>query len=39
VTIAYGVPTKVEAIDSRAAADEAPRFETLMTDTLGLTGG
>jgi lysophospholipid acyltransferase (LPLAT)-like uncharacterized protein len=39
VTIAYGVPTKVEATDSRAAADEAPRFETLMTDTLGLTGG
>jgi lysophospholipid acyltransferase (LPLAT)-like uncharacterized protein len=39
VTIAYGVPTKVEATDSRAAAGEAPRFETLMTDTFGLTGG
>jgi lysophospholipid acyltransferase (LPLAT)-like uncharacterized protein len=39
VTIAYGVPTKVEATDSRAAADEAPRFEALMTDTIGLTGG
>jgi lysophospholipid acyltransferase (LPLAT)-like uncharacterized protein len=39
VTIAYGVPTKVESTDSRAAADEAPRFEALMTDTIGLTGG
>ena len=39
VTIAYGVPTKVEATDSRAAAAETPRFETLMSDTLGLTGG
>jgi lysophospholipid acyltransferase (LPLAT)-like uncharacterized protein len=39
VTIAYGVPTKVTATDSRAAADEAPRFESLMTDALGLAGG
>lgn len=38
VTIAYGVPTKVEATDSRAAADEAPRFEALMSDTLGVPG-
>jgi lysophospholipid acyltransferase (LPLAT)-like uncharacterized protein len=39
VTIAYGVPTKVQATDSRAATHEAPRFEALMGDTVGLTGG
>jgi len=39
VTIAYGVPTKVEAADARAAADEASRFEALMTDTLRMAGG
>jgi lysophospholipid acyltransferase (LPLAT)-like uncharacterized protein len=39
VTIAYGPPTKVEATDTRGAADEAQRFETLMSDTIGLAGG
>jgi lysophospholipid acyltransferase (LPLAT)-like uncharacterized protein len=39
VTIAYGVPTKVAAADARAAADEAARFEALMTDTLRMAGG
>lgn len=38
VTIAYGVPTKVEAVDARAAADEAPRFEALMSDAVALAG-
>jgi len=39
VTIAYGPPTKVEAKDSRAAADEASRFEALMGDAIASTGG
>jgi lysophospholipid acyltransferase (LPLAT)-like uncharacterized protein len=39
VTIAYGVPTRVAAADARAAVDEAPRFEALMTETLGLANG
>ena len=38
VTIAYGVPTKVSATNTRAAADEAPRFEALMRDTVDLAG-
>jgi lysophospholipid acyltransferase (LPLAT)-like uncharacterized protein len=39
VTIAYGVPAKVAATDARAAAEEAPRFESLMSDAVGLAGG
>ncbi|MEO8909294.1 MAG: lysophospholipid acyltransferase family protein [Gemmatimonadaceae bacterium] len=39
VTIAYGPPTKVDATDTRVAADEAPRFEALMGDAVGLAGG
>jgi lysophospholipid acyltransferase (LPLAT)-like uncharacterized protein len=39
VTIAYGVPTKVLATNPRAAAEEAPRFERLLSDTVGLAGG
>ncbi|MEA2761096.1 MAG: hypothetical protein QOD47_380 [Gemmatimonadaceae bacterium] len=38
VTIAYGVPTKVLATNPRAAAEEAPRFERLLSDTVGLAG-
>jgi lysophospholipid acyltransferase (LPLAT)-like uncharacterized protein len=39
VTIAYGVPTKVEASNARAAAEEAPRFERLMNETVALANG
>jgi lysophospholipid acyltransferase (LPLAT)-like uncharacterized protein len=39
VTIAYGPPTKVEAKDSRAAANEDSRFEALMGDTIASAGG
>ena len=39
VTIAYGVPTKVESTDARAAAAEGPRFEKLMNDTVGAASG
>ena len=39
VTIAYGLPTKVESTDARAAAAEGPRFEKLMNDTVGVAGG
>jgi lysophospholipid acyltransferase (LPLAT)-like uncharacterized protein len=34
VTIAYGEPTKVLATNPRAAAEEAPRFERLMSDAI-----
>jgi hypothetical protein len=33
------VPTKVEASNSRAAAEEAPRFERLMNETVALANG
>lgn len=36
VTVAYGPPTKVLATNPRAAAEEAPRFERLMSDAVGL---
>jgi lysophospholipid acyltransferase (LPLAT)-like uncharacterized protein len=39
VTVAYGPPTKVLATNPRAAAAEAPRFERLMSDAIGLAGG
>ncbi|HEX9218970.1 MAG TPA: DUF374 domain-containing protein, partial [Gemmatimonadaceae bacterium] len=39
VTIAYGNPTKVLATSPRAAADEGPRFEELMSETLGMASG
>jgi lysophospholipid acyltransferase (LPLAT)-like uncharacterized protein len=39
VTVAYGLPTKVEADTGRAAADEAPRFERLMNETVALAHG
>jgi lysophospholipid acyltransferase (LPLAT)-like uncharacterized protein len=39
VTVAYGPPTKVLATNPRAAADEGSRFERLMSDAMGLTGG
>ncbi|MDQ6768397.1 MAG: lysophospholipid acyltransferase family protein [Gemmatimonadota bacterium] len=39
VTVAYGPPTKVLATNPRAAAEEAPRFERLMSDAIGLAGG
>jgi lysophospholipid acyltransferase (LPLAT)-like uncharacterized protein len=39
VTVAYGPPTKVMATNPRAAVDEAPRFERLMSDAIGLAGG
>ena len=39
VTIAYGDPAKVQATSPRAAAEEGPRFESLMSDALGLAGG
>ena len=39
VTIAYAPPTKVKATDSRAAAEEGPRFERLMSEAVGLAGG
>jgi lysophospholipid acyltransferase (LPLAT)-like uncharacterized protein len=32
VTVAYGPPTKVQAASSRDAAQEAPRFERLMSE-------
>ena len=32
VTVAYGIPAKVQAASSRDAAQEAPRFETLMSE-------
>lgn len=39
VTVAYGPPTKVLATNPRAAAAEAPRFERLMSDVIGLADG
>lgn len=39
VTVAYGPPTKVMATNPRAAVDEAPRFERLMSDAIELAGG
>ena len=39
VTIAYATPTKVTATTSRAAADEGPRFERLMSEAVGIAGG
>ena len=39
VTVAYGPPTKVLATNPRAAAEEAPRFERLMSDVIGLADG
>ena len=39
VTIAYATPTKVSAATSRAAADEGPRFEKLLSEAAGLAGG
>jgi lysophospholipid acyltransferase (LPLAT)-like uncharacterized protein len=39
VTIAYATPTKVMATNSRAASDEGPRFERLMSEAVGIAGG
>jgi lysophospholipid acyltransferase (LPLAT)-like uncharacterized protein len=39
VTIAYGPPTKVMGSTPRAAADEAERFENLMSETIRIAGG
>ena len=39
VTVAYGVASKVVAETARAAADEAPRFERLMSDTVARARG
>ena len=39
VTVAYGPPTKVAASTPRAAADEAARFERLMTEAEAAAGG
>lgn len=39
VTIGYGNPTKVLATSPRAAADEGPRFEELMSEALGMASG
>ncbi|HEY8851522.1 MAG TPA: lysophospholipid acyltransferase family protein [Gemmatimonadaceae bacterium] len=38
VTVAYGAPTKVLATNPRAAVEEAPRFERLLSDVVGLAG-
>jgi lysophospholipid acyltransferase (LPLAT)-like uncharacterized protein len=38
VTVAYGPPTKILATNPRAAVDEAPRFERLLNDAVGLAG-
>jgi hypothetical protein len=39
VTVAYGTASKVKADSARAAADEAPRFERLMGETVARAGG
>lgn len=39
VTIAYATPTKVSATSSRAAADEGPIFERLLSEASGLARG
>jgi lysophospholipid acyltransferase (LPLAT)-like uncharacterized protein len=38
VTVVYGPPTKVLATNPRAAVEEAPRFERLLSDAVGLAG-
>jgi lysophospholipid acyltransferase (LPLAT)-like uncharacterized protein len=38
ITVAYGKPTKVLAATPRAAAEESPRFEALMSETIGKAG-
>ena len=39
VTVAYGNPANVLADTPRAAAAEGPRFEAMMSDTVGKAGG
>jgi lysophospholipid acyltransferase (LPLAT)-like uncharacterized protein len=39
VTVAYGDPATVHATTPRAAATEGPRFETIMSDTIGKASG
>jgi lysophospholipid acyltransferase (LPLAT)-like uncharacterized protein len=39
VTVAYGDPAAVLAATPRAAAAEGPRFEAMMSDTIGNAGG
>lgn len=39
VTVAYGDPAAVHATTPRAAATEGPRFEAMMSDTIGKAGG
>jgi len=39
VTVAYGDPAAVLAATPRAAAAEGPRFEAMMSDTIGKAGG
>ena len=39
VTVAYGDPAAVLAATPRAAAAEGPRFEAIMSDTIGKAGG
>lgn len=39
VHLAYSEPTHVTAATPREAADEAPRFQQLMTDTVARAGG
>jgi lysophospholipid acyltransferase (LPLAT)-like uncharacterized protein len=39
ITVAYGAASKVIADTARAAAEEAPRFEGLMSDTVAMARG
>ena len=39
ITVAYGKPTRVLAVTPRAAAEEGPRFEALMSETIRKAGG
>jgi lysophospholipid acyltransferase (LPLAT)-like uncharacterized protein len=39
VTVAYAAPTKVQATNSRAAAEEGARFEELLDEAAVLAGG
>jgi lysophospholipid acyltransferase (LPLAT)-like uncharacterized protein len=39
VTVAYGDPASVLAATPRAASEEGPRFEALMSDAVGKAGG
>jgi lysophospholipid acyltransferase (LPLAT)-like uncharacterized protein len=39
ITVAYGPASKVVADTARAAAEEAPRFERLMSDTVAMARG